>query len=114
MEAAKRTSEVLYNNSIESLSRMSTKDVLEVFEGASVIEIISEPGLTAYQLAMKASCFRTDTDALRIIPAGGFQINHQKITNINEVITPGIHILSNKLSLLRVGKKTYHIVKWRL
>lgn len=93
---------------------MSAQDVFEVFEAATVTEIISEPGLTAYELAMKANCFKTEKDALRIIPAGGFQINHQKITNINEVITPGIHILSNKLTLLRVGKRSYHIVKWML
>ncbi|XP_033214265.1 tyrosine--tRNA ligase, mitochondrial [Belonocnema kinseyi] len=114
LKAARRTSALLYENSIETLAEMSPQDVFQVFEAATVTEIISEPGLTVYELAMKANCFKTEKDALRIIPAGGFQINHQKITNINEVITPGIHILSNKLTLLRVGKRSYHIVKWML
>jgi len=42
-------------------------------------------------------------DAYRIIPAGGFYVNHQRITNINEIITLSIHILPNKISLVRVG-----------
>lgn len=49
---------------------------------------------------------------MRIIKAGGFYINHQRIQNINEVITESAHILPNLLSLLRVGKRNHYIVKW--
>jgi len=42
-------------------------------------------------------------DAYRIISAGGFYINHQRITNIDEIVTLSIHILPNKISLVRVG-----------
>lgn len=111
--AAKRASAVLYDNSIESFVRMNALELANVFEGANVVEILSEPGITVYELAKKANCFKTDHDAQRIIAAGGFYINYQKITNLNEVIVPGIHILSNNVSLLRVGKKTYHIVRWQ-
>lgn len=51
-------------------------------------------------------------DALRIISAGGFYINHQRAKNINEAIVPGIHILPTNTTLIRVGKKNYHIVRW--
>lgn len=50
---------------------------------------------------------------MRIIQAGGFYINHQRIKNINEVITESAHILPNLISLLRVGKRNYYIVKWQ-
>ncbi|XP_034939654.1 tyrosine--tRNA ligase, mitochondrial [Chelonus insularis] len=112
LQSAKSTSSVLYDNSIESLSRLSAEEVISVFDGANVVEIPPEPGMTAYGLAMKINCFKSDHDALRIIPAGGFYINHNRITNTEEVITPGIHILANNLTLVRVGKKTYHVVKW--
>ena len=91
---------------------MQVNDILEILEGATVVELLSEPGIYIYDLAMKAKCFKTDRDARRIIAAGGFYINNQKITNLAEVIVPGIHILSNNISLLRVGKKTYHVVRW--
>lgn len=113
MFAAKRASAVLYDESSDMLVRMTASELVDVFEGASIVDIISEPGLTVYDLAIKAKCFKTERDAARIIAAGGFYINHQKITNLNEVIVPGIHILSNNVTLLRVGKKTYHIVKWQ-
>ncbi|XP_003707527.2 tyrosine--tRNA ligase, mitochondrial [Megachile rotundata] len=110
--AAKRASAVLYDNSIESLQRMNANDLVQTLEGATVVELLSEPGLSVYELAMKANCFKTNNDARRIIEAGGFYINYQKITNTEEIIVRGIHILSNNISLLRVGKKNYHIVRW--
>jgi len=42
-------------------------------------------------------------DACRIISAGGLYINHQKITNFNEIVTLSIHILPNEISLVRIG-----------
>ncbi|XP_023288902.1 tyrosine--tRNA ligase, mitochondrial isoform X1 [Orussus abietinus] len=112
LQAALQASAVLYDRSIESLCKLNAEELVQVFEGASMVDLMPEPGLTAYELAMKANCFKTDHDAMRIINAGGFYINHQKITNVNEAITPGIHVLPNKVTLLRVGKKTYHVVRW--
>lgn len=91
---------------------MQVNDILQILEGATIVELLSEPGINIYDLAMKANCFKTDHDARRIITAGGFYINNQKVTNLAEVVVPGIHILSNNISLLRVGKKTYHVVRW--
>lgn len=51
-------------------------------------------------------------DATRIIAAGGFSINLNKAKNVAEVLAPGVHILKNGISLLRVGKRNYYIVKW--
>ncbi|XP_011865724.1 PREDICTED: tyrosine--tRNA ligase, mitochondrial [Vollenhovia emeryi] len=111
--AAKRASAALYDKSIESFVRLNPLELTDVFEGATLVDIMTEPGITVYELAKKAKCFKTDHDAERIITAGGFYVNHQRVTNLNEVLVPGIHILSNNVSLLRVGKKTYHIVRWQ-
>ncbi|XP_076757557.1 tyrosine--tRNA ligase, mitochondrial [Xylocopa sonorina] len=110
--AAKRASAVLYDKSIDSLARMNVNDLIQILDGATVVELLAEPGINVYELAKRANCFKTDHDARRIIEAGGFYINYQKITNMEEVIVPGIHILSNNVSLLRVGKKNYHVVRW--
>lgn len=112
LAAAKRASGILYDRSIESLSRTSANELTQLLEGATVVELFSEPGITVYDLAMKAKCFGKESDARRIISAGGFYINYQTAKNMDEVIVPGIHILSNNVTLLRVGKKTYHIVRW--
>lgn len=94
------------------MSRTSANELTQLLEGATVVELFSEPGITVYDLAMKAKCFGKESDARRIISAGGFYINYQTAKNMDEVIVPGIHILSNNVTLLRVGKKTYHIVRW--
>lgn len=49
---------------------------------------------------------------MRIIGAGGFTVNLNKAKNPAEMLAPGVHILKNGISLLRVGKRNYYIVKW--
>lgn len=110
--AAKRASAALYDNSVETLTKLKAEELSQIFEGAAIVDLYGESGLTIYELAMKAKCFQKDHDARRIIEAGGFYVNHQRITNTQEVIVPGIHILSNNITLLRVGKKTYYVVRW--
>ncbi|KAL0109397.1 hypothetical protein PUN28_014459 [Cardiocondyla obscurior] len=111
--SARRASAALFDKSIESFVKLNASELVDVFEGATIVDVLGHPGITVYELAKKVNCFKSDNDAERIITAGGFYVNHQKITNLNEVIVPGIHILSNNTSLLRVGKKTYHIVRWQ-
>ncbi|XP_046414786.1 tyrosine--tRNA ligase, mitochondrial [Neodiprion virginianus] len=112
LKTAQQTTSVLYDKSIESLSSLSADEMVSAFQGATLIEILPEPGLTVLQLSLKANCFPDETNAIRIITAGGFYINHQRIQNIEEIITPGVHIMPNNLTMIRVGKKTYYIVKW--
>jgi len=102
----------LYDNNIETLSKLSVNDIFKIFNGATVVELMLTPGTTVLQMAIKAKCFLTDRDACRIISAGGFYVNHQRITNIDEIVTFAIHILPNKISLVRVGKRNYWIIKW--
>lgn len=51
-------------------------------------------------------------DAIRIISAGGFYINQQRTNNPAEVFSVNAHVLPNNISLIRVGKRNYYIVKW--
>ena len=112
LEKAESITNALYSGEISALGTLSDKEILQVFSGATFIEVFMEPGTTMIEAAMKAKCFPTEKDASRIISSGGFYINQKRTTNIAEILTPGVHILENKISLLRVGKKNYHIVKW--
>ena len=49
---------------------------------------------------------------MRIIHAGGFYINQERILNPEEVIVHGVHILDNNITLVRVGKKNFYIIEW--
>ena len=61
---------------------------------------------------MSIGCFASERDALRIIAAGGFYINHSRVSNPDMVIVHGTHILDNNLTLARVGKKNHYIIEW--
>lgn len=114
LKSALEATEALYSGTIESLSRLSADDVTRIFKDATVKEIFLKPGITVLDLSLEIPCFKSQGDAIRKIEAGGLHLNHQRITNFNEIITPSIHILPNKLSLIRSGKKNYYIVKWIL
>lgn len=112
LKTAERVTNALYKGSIDALGELNYKDVKQTFTGATIVEILAEPGISVLDLAMKAKCFPTQNDAMRIISAGGFYVNQKRAQNIAEVITQGIHILKNGLTLLRVGKKNFYIIKW--
>lgn len=48
----------------------------------------------------------------RMIQDGGIWINHQRTDSPEQVLIPGHHILANGLTLIRVGKKNFYILKW--
>lgn len=52
-------------------------------------------------------CFR-----YQMIQDGGVWINHQRAVNPEQILIPGQHILANGLSLIRVGKRNFYILKW--
>jgi len=109
---AERATSAMYDSNIETLSQLTGDEVEGIFKGAEVVKLLLQPGITVKQLALTAKCFLTQKDADRIINAGGFYINHSRMSNPNEAIVPGVHILKNYVSLLRVGKKNYWIVRW--
>lgn len=112
LEKAVKITKALYQGDIKVLGELEAEEVKEIFKGAPYQEMILESGLSVYDLAVKAKCFSTERDAARIINAGGFYINQQRATNLAEIIVPGIHVMKNGLSLLRVGKKNYYIIKF--
>ncbi|XP_063704809.1 tyrosine--tRNA ligase, mitochondrial [Culicoides brevitarsis] len=112
LKKAKEVSSALFKGDATILGTLPTNEIKDIFKGAPVVDILLEPGMTVFDLVTRVKCFPTDRDASRIISAGGFYINQKKVTNISEVICPGIHIMRNGLSLLRVGKRNYYIVKF--
>ncbi|KAK6642804.1 hypothetical protein RUM43_004306 [Polyplax serrata] len=106
LEQAENVTAAVYENNVEHLKNLDPLDLKCVFEGASFTELLLQPGTTILEAAIRAD------DAIRIISQGGFYINHQRINNFQEVISMASHILPNNVSLMRVGKKNYTIVKW--
>lgn len=114
LKNAQETTLALYDGSVSALGEMRADEIKNVFSGATIVEVLPSAGQSILDLAMKVGCFPTSTDALRIITAGGFYINQQKAKNPSQVIDFSVHRLKNNVTLLRVGKRNYYIVKWLL
>ena len=112
LKKATMISDALYKGDVHGLGELKPQEVQQLFSGASYTEHFMEAGTTLIKAAMQIKCFPTETDANRIITAGGFYINQKRSTNPLEILSPDIHILANGVSVFRVGKKNYYIVKW--
>ncbi|XP_053642765.1 tyrosine--tRNA ligase, mitochondrial isoform X2 [Cherax quadricarinatus] len=112
LESAHRTTEALFGNQPEALAKMSTNEIEVVFKSAPSTSLLLEPGTSVLTMALKAGCFADERDARRIIEAGGFYINLARVNNPDLILIPGAHILSNGLTVARVGKKNYYLIKW--
>ncbi|KMY96434.1 tyrosine--tRNA ligase, mitochondrial [Drosophila simulans] len=113
LKQAERVTNALYKGNVEGLAQLNLPEIQQTFQGATMVNLLTEPGMSILELAMKAKCFPTETDAVRIINAGGFYVNQKRVQNIAEVLTTGVHILRNGISLLRVGKRNFYIVRWQ-
>jgi tyrosyl-tRNA synthetase len=109
---AEKTTAVLYRQDIATLARLSAEEAGQVFQGSDYLRRLFQPGITVLDFAVKIGCFKSERDAMRIIGAGGFYINTVRVTNIEEVLTHGKHIMANSLTVVRVGKKNHYIVEW--
>ena len=47
-----------------------------------------------------------------MITEGGVGINLRHVMNHESVLVFGQHILKNGLSLLKIGKRNFYIIKW--
>lgn len=59
--------------------------------------------MTITDCVLKANCFRNVEDAIHIIKSGGVRVNFDLITNPQEVLIYGQHILPNNITIIRVG-----------
>lgn len=112
LRSAKRVTNAIYSRDPEALVSLADDELRSMFRHSPAVELMMESGMTTLDLAMSAKCFSTEADAVRIMSAGGFHINQRKVTSTDEVVTADSHVLPSGLTLLRVGKKNYYIVKW--
>ncbi|KAK2160620.1 hypothetical protein LSH36_129g03024 [Paralvinella palmiformis] len=110
--SAERCTEALFNGSAEKLAMLSDDELNDLFRNTPVTELYLDPGTTVFDVVMKAKCFSRAVDAERVIKAGGVYINHQRAEEGDYVLIPGQHILPNGITLIRIGKKNYYLVKW--
>ncbi|XP_029992162.1 tyrosine--tRNA ligase, mitochondrial [Sphaeramia orbicularis] len=112
LESAKRCTDALYHSSVQALEEMSDEELQELFREAPFHELLLEPGTTVIDACRKINAIPEGPRGYRMVSEGAVHINHRRTDNPEKVLIPKVHILSNGLSLLRVGKKNFYIIKW--
>ncbi|KAL0968019.1 hypothetical protein UPYG_G00261190 [Umbra pygmaea] len=112
LESAKRCTNALYHSNLQALEQMSDEELQELFRGAPFHELLQEPGTTVLDACRRAEAIPEGAKGYTMVSEGAVWINHNKTDSPEMVLIPGQHILANGLSLLRVGKKNFHIIKW--
>ncbi|XP_065133454.1 tyrosine--tRNA ligase, mitochondrial [Paramisgurnus dabryanus] len=112
LESAKRCTNALYHSNIQALEQMSDMELQELFREAPFHEVFLDPGSSVLDACRRAQAIPEGPRGYQMIKDGGVWINHQRATNPEQVLVPGQHILANGLSLIRVGKRNFYILKW--
>ncbi|XP_004700258.2 tyrosine--tRNA ligase, mitochondrial [Echinops telfairi] len=112
LESAKRCTQALYHNSIDALEAMSDEELRELFKEAPFSELVLDPGTSVLDTCRKANAIPDGPRGYRMITEGGVSINHKQVTNPESVLVVGQHVLKNGLSLLKIGKRNFYIIKW--
>ena len=120
LDLAVKTTDILYGSGEHDkdislkLASLSQSEMSTIFSQANHIRLMFTPGISIIDFSLKIGCFKREQDAQRIIAAGGFYVNQVRRTNVDELLIAGVHILSNNLTLVRVGKRNYFLIEWTM
>ncbi|BFZ17181.1 hypothetical protein BsWGS_20220 [Bradybaena similaris] len=112
LDSARRCTDVLFGNSMAALTSMKLPELLQLLKDAPTTELVYDPQLTVCEMCLKIKCFKEESAAMKIIREGGLYINQQRVTQQSQTLGSAEYVLPSDITLVRVGKKTYHIVKW--
>jgi len=52
----------LYKGNVEGLAELNLAEIQQTFQGATMVDLLTEPGMSILELAMKAKCFPTESE----------------------------------------------------
>ncbi|MGE7774065.1 tyrosine--tRNA ligase [Chitinophaga sp. NPDC101104] len=110
---AVKTTDKLFNTSIDSLRELSEEELMQVFTGVVKFEMpaaVLEAGKDVVTFLAEAGVFPSKGEARKTIQGGGVSMNGSKLTAIDLKID-GSSLLNANSILFQKGKKNYYLVK---
>ena len=111
-ENALLASRMLFGKSTsEELRKLDEQTFLDVFAGVPTFSIKREelPAQLLELLAVKTGIFPSKGDARKMVQAGGFSLNKDKITDIAYEVSEA-DVVDGKFILAQKGKKDYYLI----
>ncbi|CAN9498978.1 unnamed protein product [Ophioblennius macclurei] len=112
LASAKRCTNALYHSSVQALEEMSDEELQELFREAPFHEMLLEPGTSVIDACRTINAIPAGPRGYQMVSDGAVWINHKRVDQPEQVLVPKVHILANGLTLIRVGKKNFYIIKW--
>lgn len=103
-EKALKITEALFKGDIKSLNKDELKAALDSFE-----KTIVENKLSLVDVLINASIASSKREAREWINAGSFQVNGEKITDIEFIVEKANAIIGND-TLIKRGKRNYYVI----
>ena len=97
---------------MQALEEMSDDELQELFKEAPFHELLLDPGTTVIDACRRVSAIPEGPKGYLMVSEGVVWINHKRTFKPEQILIPKLHILSNGLTLLRVGKRNFYIIKW--
>ncbi len=112
LKRAEAATKALFGTEIKELDAITLK---EVFGDTPTTELNRDElnaQLPLIDVLVKTGLFQSKGAARKEIPAGGVYVNNERITDVGFNIQMD-HLIANSAVVIRKGKKTYHLVKFR-
>lgn len=113
LETAIKTTEFLFNGTLEFLNTLSDSHVLEMFEGIPQLPISKTELIAgidaATLLAEKAAVFPSKGEAKKMIQGGGVSVNKEKVADATQVFNTE-NLINDKFIVVQKGKKNYFLL----
>lgn len=114
LKSAERCTQVLYQRDLSQLECLSDDEIDSTFQGMKVHYAVLEPATTVYDIATKIKAIPPGSIGMENINNGGVMVNGLVMKSANQLLLSDLHVLKNDLSIITVGKKNHHIVRWKV
>jgi tyrosyl-tRNA synthetase len=112
LKRAEAATKALFGTEIKDLDAQTLK---EVFGDTPTTECTLDElkaGLPLIDLLVKAGLFQSKGAARKEIPAGGVYVNNERVTDVAFAVNES-HLIAQTAIVIRKGKKTYHVAKFK-
>ena len=113
-EKAVEASSILFGNSTtESLRRLDSEILLQVFEGVPQFEVsrsVLEGGIQLVELCVeKCPVFPSKGELRKLIQGGGISVNKEKVDAADKIISDA-DLIAGRYLIVQKGKKNYYLI----
>ena len=116
MEEAERATKAMYGGGGGEgfLSGMSANDVIKAFCEAPSSRLPREMlgNATVTDMLVRSGIFKSGRQAIQRVHGGGVYVNYVRVMDAKYVVDATRDCIDGKITLVRLGKKHFHVVHW--